>query len=626
MSGISYGNTTGGVFDAIVKRGFFSERNGSIMRNGVPAGVMDSFNKTVETVEVLKGPASLLYGPQDPCGVINMVTKKPLYDRIHNEIWTGIGNRKYRGIGFDTTGPITDSGFAYRLIFDYSKKDYWRSFGDFENLLIAPTISYKGDDYRINLGYTHSKTTKPYDRGAYILPKATAGYAAGTIFGADKQRFDEKEAYIDAKTDTVDLNFEKNIGEAWLLKAAYALTRSTHKYSDIIVTNPRNLTNADRRYQYFDDFIHRTHAGSVTLNGIVDTGTISHNLLFGVDYKDYYRARSGAWSNTIGKINLLNGIAASGTSWSATSRQNNIIKVKQKTTGGYVQDSINLTNDLILSLGLRYEYFDSLGKRSVTGKPVTDQTDKALTYQAGLLYLITPEWSVYTNYTMSFKPQVSTTTGDNITNADPEEGKSIEVGSKFQNDSITATLAGFKIDKKNIGRTITENSQPVGEATSKGVEIDFNGRITSGLSLSASYAYTKTKTEKDSYIGMIGKPLEGTPKHQGSLFANYDFTHLGVKGLRLGGGARYFGSWYTYFYSTATNTATQFKLPYAVVYDAFISYDTKIAGYETNFAFNVKNLTDKLYFTSSSTGTTSNMLPVQMGYARQFMLTASVKF
>ena len=210
------------------------------------------------------------------------------------------------------------------------------------------------------------------------------------------------------------------------------MTRSTHKYSDIIVTNPRNLTNADRRYQYFDDFIHRTHAGSVTLNGIVDTGTISHNLLFGVDYKDYYRARSGAWSNTIGRINLLTGIAASGTSWSATSRQNNIIKVKQKTVGGYVQDSINLTNDLILSLGLRYEYYDSLGKRSVTGKPVTDQTDKALTYQAGLLYLITPEWSVYTNYATSFKPQVSTTTGDNITNADPEKANlsKLEVNSK----------------------------------------------------------------------------------------------------------------------------------------------------------------------------------------------------
>jgi len=564
----------------------------------------------------------LLYGPQDPGGVINMVTKKPLYDRIHNEIWTGVGNRKYRGIGFDTTGPIADSGFAYRLIFDYSKKDYWRNFGDFENLLIAPAVSYKGDDYRINLGYTHSKTTKPYDRGAYILPKATAGYAAGTIFGAGKQRFDEKEAFIDAKTDTVDLNFEKNIGEAWLLKAAYALTRSTHKYSDIIVTNPRNLTNAERRYQYFDDFIHRTHAGSVTLNGIVDTGTISHNLLFGIDYKDYYRARSGAWSNTIGRINLLNGVAASGASWSAVSRQNNIIKVKQKTVGGYIQDSINLTDELILSLGLRYEYYDSLGKRSVAGKPVT--------YQTGLLYLLTPEWSVYANYAQSFNPQMAIS-GDDIGDIKPEEGKSIELGTKFQNDSITASAAIFNIDKKNIMRTVNSVSTPVGEARSRGFEFDFNGRVTQGLSLGASYAYTKTEVRKDSgaFAVLVGKPLEATPKHQASLFANYDFSHLGAKGLRIGGGARYFGSWYTYYMRTnlpAVPAGTGFKMDDAVVYDAFISYDTKIAGYETNFSFNVKNLTDKLYYTSSSTGTQANIIPIQPGYARQFMLTASVKF
>ena len=551
-----------------------------------------------------------------------MVTKKPLYDRIHNEIWTGVGNRKYRGIGFDTTGPIADSGFAYRLIFDYSKKDYWRNFGDFENLLIAPAVSYKGDDYRINLGYTHSKTTKPYDRGAYILPKATAGYAAGTIFGAGKQRFDEKEAFIDAKTDTVDLNFEKNIGEAWLLKAAYALTRSTHKYSDIIVTNPRNLTNAERRYQYFDDFIHRTHAGSVTLNGIVDTGTISHNLLFGIDYKDYYRARSGAWSNTIGRINLLNGVAASGASWSAVSRQNNIIKVKQKTVGGYIQDSINLTDELILSLGLRYEYYDSLGKRSVAGKPVT--------YQTGLLYLLTPEWSVYANYAQSFNPQMAIS-GDDIGDIKPEEGKSIELGTKFQKDSITASAAIFNIDKKNIMRTVNSVSTPVGEARSRGFEFDFNGRVTQGLSLGASYAYTKTEVRKDSgaFAVLVGKPLEATPKHQASLFANYDFSHLGAKGLRIGGGARYFGSWYTYYMRTnlpAVPAGTGFKMDDAVVYDAFISYDTKIAGYETNFSFNVKNLTDKLYYTSSSTGTQANIIPIQPGYARQFMLTASVKF
>ena len=149
--------------------------------------------------------------------------------------------------------------------------------------------------------------------------------------------------------------------------------------------------------------------------------------------------------------------------------------------------------------------------------------------------------------------------------------------------------------------------------------------------MSASYAYTKTRVREDdgAFAVLIGKPLEATPKHQASLFANYDFAHLGAKGLRLCGGARYFGSWYTYYMRTnlpSVPAGTAFKLPHAVVYDAFVSYDTKISGYDTNFSFNVKNLTDKKYYTSSSTGTTTSVIPIQMGYARQFMFNVSVKF
>ena len=162
VSGVSYGNTTGGIFDSIIKRGFGGGRDGSIMRNGVPASVMHSFNKTVESVEVLKGPSSLLYGAQEPGGIINMVTKKPKYD-FSNEIWAGVGNHAYWNAGFDATGPIADSGFAYRFIFDKSKKRYWREFGSVENELFAPSLSYKSDDYRINLAYTHTRSTDPID-------------------------------------------------------------------------------------------------------------------------------------------------------------------------------------------------------------------------------------------------------------------------------------------------------------------------------------------------------------------------------------------------------------------------------------------------------------------------------
>ena len=624
VSGVSYGNTTGGIFDSIIKRGFGGGRDGSIMRNGVPSSVMHSFNKTVESVEVLKGPSSLLYGAQEPGGIINMVTKKPKYD-FSNEIWAGIGNRNYWNTGFDTTGPIAESGFAYRFIFDTMQKDYWREFGEYKNVLFAPSLSYKGDDYRINLAYAHTHSTDPIDRGMYLIP------STGKLLPIDKKRrLDEPFNKLKTKLDTLDVNFEKNLGENWLLKGAYAFSRSKHEYGHIRLMNV-NLNNgtATRRNEYYDGFIHRTHAGSLNLNGYVKTGEIEHNLLFGIDAKEYYRYRPGGLKDTGNHLSINIYHPIYGRVGLPTARESSIQYQKLKTIGFYAQDSINLTENLIYSLGTRYEYYDQVARGTTSGPNSTDQQDGKFTWQTGLLYLLTPQWSVYTNYAQSFNPQMAMK-GD-IGDIKPEEGKSVELGTKFQNDSITASAAVFNINKKNIMRTVNSVSTPVGEARSRGFEFDFNGRVTQGLSVGASYAFTKTEVRKDSgaFAVLVGKPLEATPKHQASLFANYDFSHLGAKGLRIGGGARYFGSWYTYYMRTnlpAVPAGTAFKMDSAVVYDAFISYDTKIAGYETNFAFNVKNLTDKLYYTSSSTGTDANIIPIQPGYARQFMLTASVKF
>lgn len=622
VSGVSYANTTSGNFDAALKRGFGGGRDGSIMRNGVSAGVTHNFNATVQSVEVLKGPVSLLYGVQDAGGIINLVTKKPLYENS-NEIWLGTGNKKYRDFGFDSTGALGESGFAYRFIFDWSGKDYWREYGEYKNLLIAPSISYKGDDYRIDAAYSHTKYTDLADRGMYMLE-------SGQILDIDKKvRLDEPFNEIDGKVDTFDLSFEKNFGENWLLKGAYAFSRSKHEYGHIRLMNVLNNGTATRRNEYYDGFIHRTHAGSLNLNGYVKTGEIEHNLLFGIDAKEYYRYRPGGLKDTGNHLSINIYHPIYGRVGLPTARESSIQYQKLKTIGFYAQDSINLTENLIYSLGTRYEYYDQVARGTTSGPNSTDQQDGKFTWQTGLLYLLTPQWSVYTNYAQSFNPQMAMK-GD-IGDIKPEEGKSIEFGSKFQNDSITASAAVFNINKKNIMRTVSGVSTPVGEARSRGFEFDFNGRVTQGLSVGASYAYTKTEVRKDSgaFAVLVGKPLEATPKHQASLFANYDFSHLGVKGLRIGGGARYFGSWYTYYMRTnlsAVPAGTAFKMDSAVVYDAFISYDTKIAGYETNFSFNVKNLTNKLYYTSSSTGTDANIIPIQPGYARQFMLTASVKF
>lgn len=634
VSGVSYANTTSGNFDAALKRGFGGGRDGSIMRNGVSAGVTHNFNATVQSVEVLKGPASLLYGVQDAGGIINLVTKKPLYENS-NEIWLGTGNKKYRDFGFDSTGALGESGFAYRFIFDWSGKDYWREYGEYKNLLIAPSISYKGDDYRIDAAYSHTKYTDPADRGMYMLE-------SGQILDIDKKvRLDEPFNEIDGKVDTFDLSFEKNFGENWLLKGAYAFSRSLHEYGQARIMNI-NLASgiAKRRMEWYENFEHKTHAGSLTLNGIVETGSITHNLLFGVDAKEYLRQRPEARqieaSDARNNINIYSPIYGRVTVDDIKSRgaSKKTQYHKLKTIGTYAQDSINLTDSLIFVAGLRYEYYNQIvgdqNRYIARPLPFTKSIDKSggkLLYNVGLLYLLTPEWSVYTSHSQSFKPQTSIGNKGAVS-LEPEEGKSIEFGTKFQNNSITAMAALFNIDKKNIINNVNNISYTSGKANSRGVEFDFNGRITDGLSVSSSYTYTKTKLKEDINMAWkVGKPLEATPKHQASLFANYDFTHLGVKGLRIGGGARYFGSWYTYNQQkNSVAYGSFYKLPHAITYDAFVSYTTRISGYETNFAFNVKNLTDKLYYVTASSGTDSSVLPITPGYARQFMLTASVKF
>nr|WP_314787750.1 TonB-dependent siderophore receptor [uncultured Campylobacter sp.] len=640
VSGVSNANSTGGLFDAFFKRGFGANRDGSITRNGVTGGITHNFNATAQTVEVLKGPTSLLYGIQDPGGVINIVTKKPLYD-FRNEIWAGVGNNDYRDIGFDTTGPIGESGFAYRFIFDWSGKDYWREFGKYKNLVVAPSVSYRGDDYKITVGYSNTKYTDPFDRGLYLINDP--GYAYhGKFAPIDKKtRLGEYLDEVKGNVDTFDFSFEKNFGENWLLKGNYAWSRTNYDYFQARVINI-NLRNsamnggrlpvgyASRRAEYLKDVDYYTHAGSLNLNGIVETGDIEHNLLFGIDASKTVRSNPYFWrtggntaNNLQANIDIYNPVYGI-LSIPTDTYTNNFSQLdKIKTVGFYAQDSMSLTDSLIYVLGLRYEYYDQIAGKGIPFKTYTDSHNGKFLLQTGLLYLLTPEWSIYTNYAQSFRPQSALNATVN-SSLPPEEGRSVEVGTKFQNDDVTASLALFNIDKKNVSYTAGGVLYIAGKQRSKGLELDFSGRVTNYASIIANYTYTKTSTREDAENAWkVGKELESIPKHQGSLFGTLNFDTLGIKGLRMGAGARYLGTWHVYGYRNKAD----FKMPHAVTYDAFISYDTKIAGKDVNFALNAKNLTDKLYYISAVSSTTAeNVIPIIPGYARQIMLTASVKF
>ena len=260
VSGVSQANTLGGMFDSIQKRGFGGNRDNSIMRNGLQAGPAKNFSATTETVEVLKGPASVLYGIQDPGGVVNIITKKP--QQTPRYIVGGtLGNHSLWGTQLDFTGGL-GNGFAYRFIYDKQEKDYWRNFGKVKNTTYAPSLSWENDKTKVLLSYEHKDILEPFDRGTNLL---TATNALPDI--PVSRRLDEPNNETTAKTDNIDFKIEHKLSDGWKLNAGYSYARYKYFYDQARITNVNVKTRTARRAIEQQQGDQRVHSGTLNIVG-----------------------------------------------------------------------------------------------------------------------------------------------------------------------------------------------------------------------------------------------------------------------------------------------------------------------------------------------------------------------
>src|SRR4051812_37303234 len=223
ISGITQTNTLAGTQDAVIRRGFGDNRDGSIMRNGMPLVQGRSLNAAVESVEVLKGPASLLYGIMDPGGIVNTISKRPeLYQ--HGSVTllgsTFANNRNGADGLFDITGPIGKDGLAYRFIGYGVNEDYWRNFGRHRETLIAPSLAWYGDTTTVQLTYEHREFIYPFDRG-------TAFVKGAPLAIPKTRRLDEPFNNMWGTSDLVQASVEQKLNEDWKLNAAYSYNTET---------------------------------------------------------------------------------------------------------------------------------------------------------------------------------------------------------------------------------------------------------------------------------------------------------------------------------------------------------------------------------------------------------------
>ena len=578
VSGIvSGGSNFGAPSGDRVIRGFNQSGN---FRNGY-RDASESFTLTgvgtIEQVEVLKGPASVLFGAVEPGGIVNVITKQPLSEPYY-KLGFEAGNFGFYQPSIDFSGPLNaDKTVLYRFIASYQSSEGFQDFVKTNITTIAPSITLKlGDRTELNLyyeytnynGYPNESGSWFFSNGSFLPRSVFLGYPDLT--------------FIDAKTQKFGYTLNQKLSDNWQIRNNFsvATTRTRDALaggSNLVDDSLLVGISASRRGYSIDNYF-----GQIDLLGKFKTGSISHQLLVGFDFNRNVQTFEAFISDSpLPNLNIFNpDYNVPKPSYMPDYGFNST----SQSYGAYLQDQISILDKLKLLIGGRLDW-------------VTDQSAEsrsAFSPRIGLVYQPSNSVSLYTSYSKSFVPDF----GLNPDGAafEPTKGTQYEAGIKanFLEGRLSATLAAYQITKTNI---LTTDPDPergrlgysiqVGEQRSQGIELDIADEILPGWKVIASYAYTDAEVTEDNTIG-VGNKLQGTPENQASLWTTYQIQKGNLKGLGFGLGLFYVGT-------RAGDVNNSFELPDYLRTDAAIYY--RRDGF--NAAINISNLFNTDYFSSS---------------------------
>ncbi|MCX7596395.1 MAG: TonB-dependent siderophore receptor, partial [Fischerella sp.] len=442
----------------------------------------------LERIEILKGPASILYGEIQPGGVINAVTKKPLSEPFY-EAEFQVGNYSLLRPRIDISGPLsTDGSQLYRLNALYLNSESFRGFDEnFEQFFVAPALTYKlSDNTDILFDLQYSNRRRPFDAGLVAV-------GDGVIDVPRDRILNEPDDYIERTFVSTGYALEHRFNDNWTLRNAFRY--ATSKVFSDKLTIPTGFENDDEttgilnRVYAYDDFYSDDYSLQTNVVGKFATGGVRHTLLFGVDL-NRNNSSSFAKSDFFNPVPLDVFNPVYGTT--PRTSLNDVLFDRKSTTdrfGIYLQDEIAFFDNLKLLAGLRYETVD----QKVKNQPSlfypggdTEQFNEAWTPRVGIVYQPIQEVSLYASYSQSFNPNVD----DFDVNGNPlkpERGTGYEIGVKTEllEGRLFGTLAYFDITKQNVA---TEDpnfpglgiSVATGEQRSRGVELDLGGQILPG--------------------------------------------------------------------------------------------------------------------------------------------------
>ncbi|UIJ44202.1 TonB-dependent siderophore receptor [Sphingomonas cannabina] len=537
----------------------------------------------VERIEVVKGPAAVLYGRGSSGGLINRVTKKPDVDIASAAVSAGSFDT-YRG-ELDIGQFDERSGVGFRLTGAYEDDDSFRSQQFLKRVALAPSLVLgQGKDTTLLVQADYLLDRRLTDFGIPAINGRPVDVPRSTYYGAANAR-------------------DADVSRSEVLSQSITLV---HRFSDSL-----SFRNGFRHYRFTLDR-HNTNAtgvnaaaGTVTLShgGIardedgwsnqseltqkLDLAGTHHTLLYGFEIARQVKDAKTLQSRVVAVTDILDPVLPTVNNAAFTQLSASTLSTFD-TRGLYVQDLIDFGHGIKAMLGLRHDWFIQKTDQRLPGQPDLERTDRKFSPRAGLIFQPDDNQSYYASWSRSFQPSAETfALAANNADIAPEQTTNKEVGAKYSllDQHLSIQVAGFVLRRTGIKGTdpATNTIVPIGTQRTRGVELSAALDLPSGLRVIAGYSYLDTRVTASATPTFIGKRATITPRNQANLFV----TKTILKDYGVGAGANYVGD----RWADPQNTTV---LPHYFTADAMAWANLGPA----RFQINAYNLFDKHYIVS----------------------------
>ena len=536
----------------------------------------DTYN--VERIEVLKGPASALFGRSNSGGLINIVTKRPLASSV-GQVNLTAGSFDFRRATVDVGNALApDSGLAVRLTAGYEESNSFRDLVESRRELFAPSLTWRLDrTTTVTFFGEYASVRQTPDVG---LPRQGNQVLPGLPFSrflgepsTDRDEADVREGRLLVEKEAGDWFFKTALRKGTIENASF-FTRGAALQAD---GRTLNRTIIDSGFKSEDQMLQFEALGRLRLWGL------DHRVTLGADAgrRDTTSLFNSAPANTIDIFDPVYGRTGPTGTFFRFSQL-----LKQDLAGAFAHDTISLGERWKLALGLRFDRFKQAPSAGNPGTSPTRVYSRA-SPRAGLVYQPQPYLSWYVSYDKSFQVPNGFPLQFGGAPLEPQRATLQEAGVKTEwlGGRLISTAAVYRIDRTNVGTRDLQNpgfQVAIGEQRSEGFELDVSGEVTPGWKVIAGYGYTDAEIVKDNNVAP-GKIPPGVPRHAASLWTSYEFQGGDLKGLGVGAGAYYLSE----RQGDANNT---FQVPSYTRIDAAVFYRLTSA---LTARFNVYNLTDR---------------------------------